>query len=699
MKTLALYRFFILLVIVLPVSLALAVNTQFAVDAPRESDEQSSSSHSGVTLDVKELVAKELDGDVVSFQDFLGTDGSLVCFAFLYPDCPMSQRYGPVLDELQNEYNDRGLRTIGIICEWRSLDDIQEYKNEYALDFPLYIDIDFKLANLMQVSVTPEVVLMDSKGQIRYQGRIDDRYYERGVKTPGEPTPELRNALEDVLANRAMRTPRTESAGCPIDRPEPVGPITHSPGGITFFKDILPFLRANCQVCHSPSNAGPFTLISYEDASDWIELGIEEIEARRMPPAQIETEVSLQGPRKPTDAQIQMLRAWIAAGKPQGNPQDAPSLDPIPNFSEFDAELGPPDLILEQASPTHLGATGSDVYTHLVFNWNNPEDTRVRAIQFLPGNRKIVHHALVGHVPHEIALEVSNNVSAPKTDNKDDKIPGFYDPHKLGFRNPAPRNDGYPKIAFLCGYIPGFLSVKTPEDSTILVPSGSDIVVQMHYSRSGKPEDDSSRIGIWLDRDSQDGKSQRKRNLQMIYLSGDFAVVPPGVKDFRVTANYTLPHDADLVLLSPHAHQLARWIEIVLHEPNNPKPKLLVRIPRWDFNWQAAYYASPPIPIAAGTRIEATASYDNTTDNPTNPFDPPHPAWHAENSVDEMLLPMLSFSSKEILDPGQYTFGDFLAKLTRARFVRRLVEHRFKYLLNPDGTLSKSPDFNPATDE
>jgi hypothetical protein len=302
-------------------------------------------------------------------------------------------------------------------------------------------------------------------------------------------------------------------------------------------------------------------------------------------------------------------------------------------------------------------------------------------------------------VPHEIALEASKNISAPKTDNQDDQILGFFDPHKLGFRNPAPRSDGYPKIAFLCGYVPGFRSVKCPENSTILVPADSDIVVQMHYSRSGKQEEDSSRIGIWFDRDSENGESQRKRNLQMIYLSGDFAVVPPGVEDFRVTANYTLPHDAELVLCSPHVHQLARWVEIVLYEPNIPNPKLLIRIPRWDFNWQAAYYASPPIPIAAGTRIQATASYDNTSNNPLNPFDPPHPAWHAENSVDEMLLPMLSFSSSEILDPGQHTFGDFLAKLARARFVRRLVEHRYKYLANPDGTLRKSPDFNSVEDE
>jgi peroxiredoxin len=680
-------------------SLLTFLATMALAPIPKVGNSQKTKVSATAQLDVEKLVAKTTDGQQAGFKDFLGAEGSLVCFAFLYPDCSMSQRYGPVLNSLQQTYNNRGLRIVGIICEWDTPEQIETYKREYALDYPVFTDADFQLVKLMDINVTPEVVLVNSQGQILYQGRIDDRYYERGRKAPGEPSPELRNAIDDVLSDRPVLESKTLPAGCPIDRPDPVKPNKNVSDEVSFYKDILPFLNANCQKCHSPSNAGPFSLMSYDDATDWLEMGIEEIEARRMPPAQIETETSLQGPMKPSDAQIKMLKDWIAAGKPQGNPQDAPTLPLIPNYGVFESELGPPDLILEQPRPTHLGATGSDVYTHLVLNWNNPEDMRVRAVQFLPGNRKIVHHALIGHVPHEIALDAMNNISSQKTDNPDDQILGFYDLHKLGFRSPAPRSDGYPRIAFLCGYIPGFRSIKSPEDAAILVPSGSDIVVQMHYSRSGKPEDDSSRVGIWFDRDSQNGNSKTKRNLQMIYLSGDFAVVPSGVKDFRVTANYTLPHDADLVLCAPHAHQLARWVEIVLHEPNTPKPKLLLRLPRWDFNWQAAYDASPPVSLAAGTRIEATASYDNTTDNPMNPSNPPKPAWHAENSADEMLLPMLSFSSSEILDPGQHTFREFLAKITRARFVRRLVEHRYKYIANPDGTVSKSPTFNPETDE
>jgi hypothetical protein len=189
------------------------------------------------------------------------------------------------------------------------------------------------------------------------------------------------------------------------------------------------------------------------------------------------------------------------------------------------------------------------------------------------------------------------------------------------------------------------------------------------------------------------------QNLQIIFLSGNFTVIPKGVNDFRVKAQYTLPHDAELVVCVPHAHHLARWIEINLYEPNQTNPKLLIRVPRWDFNWQAAYYADPPVRLVAGTKLEAIVSYDNTVENPFNPFNPPRPAWHAENTADEMLLPMLSLSSRHVLDPSQASFSEFMSKVSLSRFSRRLVEHRYKYLRNPDGTIVRSPYFNPVTDE
>jgi peroxiredoxin len=121
----------------------------------------------------------------------------------------MSQRYGSVLSGIQNVYQKHGVRVIGIVCELDSPEELQQFKKDYGIDFPIFTDLDFQLVRQMGVTVTPEVVVLNAQGSVVYQGRIDDRYKERGVKTPGEPEPELQNALEDVIAGRTVKNPKT----------------------------------------------------------------------------------------------------------------------------------------------------------------------------------------------------------------------------------------------------------------------------------------------------------------------------------------------------------------------------------------------------------------------------------------------------------------------------------------------------------
>jgi thiol-disulfide isomerase/thioredoxin len=631
-----------------------------------------------------------LDGTVHGFDELLG-DGRAVCFAFLHPACPLAQEYGPVLSALAAEFANEGIRFVGVVCEVEDADEVEAYRREFGIAFPIFLDTDFTLAEALDATVTPEVVLVDRKRTIRYAGRIDDRYKIRGVMTPGDPDPELRSAIIDFLAGRAIREPRTEAAGCPLDRPERPKPSdVVDAAGVTFHRDVLPFLHAQCQRCHSPGQAGPFSLLSYDDAVEWIDLGLEEIAARRMPPAQIESDLDFQGTKPPTAAEVAMLRAWVAAGKPEGDPAQTPKLEPLPDYSAFEEDLGPPDIVIEQTEPTQLGAHGNDVYRNIIFPLNRGEDLKLRAIQFLPGNRKIVHHALIGHLPRETVEEaVRDHGGREGFSHPDDRAGGFQDPHGIGFRVPPVRDDGQPRASFVGGFVPGVRAVAAPADAAVVIPAGCDIVTQVHYVRTGKLETDSSRVGIWLDKEPQ------RTVTTMIYLSGDFAVVPAGVTDFRVTGSYTLPHDADMVGVIPHAHQLARWVEIRAHVPGQEQPLLLLRVPQWDYNWQSPYNLRKPIRFPAGTRFEAECSYDNSTANPRNPFDPPRAVWHNETIHDEMLLPMFTFVSENPLDPKGDTFRKFYSSVARSRFLRRLVDHRYKYAADPQGDIGISPDYDP----
>jgi thiol-disulfide isomerase/thioredoxin len=643
-------------------------------------------------LPSERLVVRGLDGTAMPFADLLGPDGRAVCFAFLHPTCPLAQEYGPVLGQLAADFADERIRFVGVVCESDDPAEVEAYRREFGIAFPIHLDTDFALAEALDATTTPEVVLVDRDRQIRYAGRIDDRYKIRGVMTPGDAEPELANAIQDLLAGREIREPRTKAAGCPLDRPErPVAQAAAAaPHAPTFFHDVLPFLHAQCQKCHSPNQAGPFDLITYDDAVEWAELAIEEIEARRMPPAQIESDLDYKWTKPPTAAQLAMLREWLAAGKPEGNPADTPKLPSLPDYSAFQEDLGPPDIVLEQAQPTQLGAHGNDVYRHIVFPLDRDEDLRLRAIQFLPGNRNVVHHALNGHLPRETAEEALRDHGGPDGfSHPDDRAGGFQDSHGIGFRVPPVRDDGQPRAAFVGGFVPGVRATVAPADAALVIPAGCDIAVQVHYVRTGKLETDSSRVGIWL------ARQPPRKVMNIIYLSGEFAVVPPGVADFRVRGSYTLPRDADFVGVVPHAHQLARWVEIKAHLPGEKQPLLVLRVPQWDYNWQSPYDLEKPRRFPAGTRFEAECAYDNSAANPRNPFDPPQNVWHNETIHDEMLLPMFTFASEQPLDAKGESFKNFYFSIVRSRFLRRLVDHRYKYVADPQGNVVLSPDYDP----
>jgi thiol-disulfide isomerase/thioredoxin len=639
------------------------------------------------------LTAPSLDGQPVAFADLLGRDGKAVCYTFLHPTCPLAQRYAPVLAELDKAFDEQGVHFVGVVCEFDDPEEITSYRDEFSIHFPFLTDRDFHLADALAATTTPEVVLVDASGRTRYQGRIDDRYKVRGEKSPGTPEPDLKNAILDLLAGREVQLPVTEAVGCPLDRPEVPTSPPQPDHEITYAEDVLPFLHAQCQRCHSPGQVGPFTLTSYDDAVDWVELAIEEIEARRMPPAQVESDFELLGNKPPTAEQLAMLREWVKTDMPAGDPAKTPKLPPLPDYGAFQEDLGPPDIVLEQQSPTQLGAHGEDLYRNVIFPLNNKEDLAIRALQFLPGNRAIVHHSLTAYLPRESGVEaIADWGGREGMSHPDDQAGGWYDPHGLGFRPPPLRDDGTPRTSFLGGYVPGTRAGLAGPGSVFIVPAGSDLTAQVHYARSGKTETDSSRIGIWL-ADEAVAADPERNLMNIIYLTGSFGVIPPGVTDYRVTGSYTLLQDAELVTITPHTHLLAKWLEVRAWLPGEEQPQLVVRVPKWDYNWQRPYSMQTPQPFPAGTRFEVECSYDNSAGNPQNPFSPPRAVWHAEQVVDEMVLPMIMFTSKTPLDPAGASFFRFYSETVRSAFLKRLVDRRHKYVSDAEGNVTLSPDF------
>jgi len=617
-----------------------------------------------------------------------GTSATVV--VFLYATCPLCQRSAPVLEKLWKDMQSRGVQILGVFTDGSPAADLEKFKKDYGISFPLFVDNGVKVATALSATVTPEAFVLDRYGKVRYMGRINDLYQVRGVQSQTPVREDLREALSDVISGSVVQVPRTLPVGCAIVRQDPLPASTPAPFQetmITYHKDVAPILRNHCMMCHSEGNAGPFTLTSYDDAADWMKTGLREIKAGRMPPAQVESDLAIRNANTISPAELKTLESWIKSGKPEGDSNSAPPLDPLPDCSRFQEDLGPPDIILEQGESFHLGPMGNDIYRHLIFPINNSADLRVRAIQLLPSNRSIVHHALIGYLPHAEALQALHDYGGPgPTFTEGDQGPGFWARHGVGFRIAPPRPDGMPLLSFIGAYVPGTSAYAAPSDADYIIPAGSDLIAQMHYHRNGIQSQDSTRMGLWL---RKDGKIPPKI-MGFRFLHGEMVVIPAGIKNMKVTGEWTVPEDCMIAGIGPHAHLLAQSMDAIAILPDHTR-FTISKIPHWQYEWQQPYFFKEPRFLPKGTKIRFSAIYDNSAANPKNPFSPPRPVFLGEATTDEMLLPMLVLTSEKVIDPkGNSGFTPFGASVTRANLLRNLYNDQLPFEVQADGTVLRS---------
>lgn len=217
-------------------------------------------------------------GKPVSLTDFEGKECAAI--VFLGTECPLAKLYGPRLNDLQEEFGDRGLQVIGINSNKQdSLTELAAYVHRHEIAFPMLKDKGNVVADAMKAERTPEVFLIDANRVVRYHGRIDDQYgvgYARDKKTRSD----LAIAVEELLAGKPISQPKTEAVGCHIGRTKQVA----EQGEITYTKHIAPIFNSRCVTCHREGEIAPFTLTSYDDTQGWEDTILEVIGNNRMPP-------------------------------------------------------------------------------------------------------------------------------------------------------------------------------------------------------------------------------------------------------------------------------------------------------------------------------------------------------------------------------------------------------------------------------
>jgi hypothetical protein len=369
----------------------------------------------------------------------------------------------------------------------------------------------------------------------------------------------------------------------------------------TFSREVAPILYRNCASCHRPGGVAPFSLLSYQDAAKRSAL-IAKVTASRYMPPWLPTEPRFHAERRLTDAEIAIIGRWAASAAPQGNPSDAPS---PPRYADGWL-LGKPDLEASMAAPFAVPAEGADLYQCFAIPAASGRDRWVRAMDIQPGSPKAVHHVLVFQDTTGTARKRDTGSGYPCFGT-----PGFLPARGLG------------------GWTPGAIPYEAPSGMPTLLNARADLVLQVHYHPTGKPEEDRTKVALYFT------SEKPERRLMDIPLGSDRIDIPPGERAYRVTDDFTLPVDVDVIAVTPHAHYVCREMLATAVLPNGTR-KTLLRISAWNFDWQQQYTYPAPVRVPAGSRIEMRFTYDNSAANPRNPNHPPQRIVWGPGSGDEM---------------------------------------------------------------
>ena len=404
---------------------------------------------------------------------------------------------------------------------------------------------------------------------------------------------------------------------------------------VTFSEHVAPIVFANCTTCHRPGEAAPFSLLSYRDARPLAKAIASATASKVMPPWKAgPSDFAFENARRLTDEQIAIIQRWVADGAPEGDPAKTPAL---PRFTEG-WQLGTPDLAVSMSEAFEVPAKGPDVYRNFVVPLNLDHDTWVRAIDFRPSARSVVHHSL-------FFLDASGGA---REQDALDAVPGFPGGMGggrvvgqgrglaaiLGNGDARAQADGVARAAGLGGWALGGRALELPSGLAFFVPKGSDLILSTHFHPSGKVEREKSSVGLYF---ASGPPTQAFTSIQLPPVFGVFEGVdiPAGQERYTISDSFVIPIDVRAFAVGAHAHYLAKEFTMKATLPDGAV-KTLLSIGDWDFSWQERYRFKEFVALPKGTRLDVTVSYDNSAANKRNPSRPPVRVYWGEESTDEM---------------------------------------------------------------
>ena len=427
---------------------------------------------------------------------------------------------------------------------------------------------------------------------------LNDRFAE-GSRARRAKKHYVADALTAILAGQELTAELIASKGGEID----FSASDAVAASVSYANDVAPILKERCVTCHMEGGIAPFAMSSHQMVQGWSPMIRETLYTKRMPPGQIDSEFveSFHGVNHITIEETQKLVSWINAGSPNNDDSD-PLAEYRPQVVKW--ANGTPDMII-QIPEQRIPATGVQDYRNLMIPLNLEEDIWVKAVEFTPGDATVLHHI--------IAFSYGAD----------------------GMNEFELLNQGIG----LGAYAPGNSLNTYPDGAGYPLEAGGGLMLQMHYTTSGKEAVDASEIGIYLLDEAPDRP----------ILGGSAAdlkiSIEPFEADHEMVATKTFRKDALLTMVGPHMHYRGSDANFKLVYPDG-KVEEILNVPNYQFNWQKTYDFKEPKFLPAGTEMVFRATFDNSANNPFNP-DPSSTISWGEQTWQEMFFGFFRYVDAE----------------------------------------------------
>ncbi len=421
---------------------------------------------------------------------------------------------------------------------------------------------------------------------------------------------------------------------------------------ITYSKHIAPILRANCVACHRPGQAGPFNLLTYQDALIAANKIKFVTETRYMPPWPADPEYThFIGERVLSNKEIELIKKWVEQGKKLGDSTQIPAL---PHFHEG-SFFGKPDLVIPFKEAIQLKGNGADHFLTIKLPYKISKDTFVSYFEFAPNKRKLIHHVNGHLISYNENRKFDQFAGASVLPDVRNKFKEQFSKMSLNYKDKL--QPEFPQLSpNAVYYLPGYSPPVYPEGvgGYTLKKNGAILLANIHYGPSSKDIIDSSYINVFF------AKSAPQRPIKELQL-GTFGIAPiqpalviapEEIKTFHT--QWQTPEDISVLSVNPHMHLIGKTMTAFALLPNGDTTKL-IRIKNWDFRWQYYYTFPKMVKLPAGSVIHVYATYDNTSKNPNNPYHPPQTISEGEGNesmqtTEEMLQFIFSYLPYQLGD-------------------------------------------------